>query len=162
MDVKGAYLALALLAGPAQADSVYYFNENFDVSAMVPADYEAQPPSHIGDGQDFVSPDGTVHIRVWGRNDLVSDIGFEFQQARRVLAGLHGRVAFEWQDADGFVLSGMRRDGTVFFRRSLSGETCEGEPVIGSVQVDYPAADKIMLQPLVAELADSLHIGACG
>lgn len=164
MALKPAYLALALglTGGGAGAENVYYFNERFDVTAEIPADYEARHASDNGDGQEFRAPDGQVRIRVWGAHDILSDMAAEFDFALNSYLGRGDVIAYQRLDGRGFEFAGLHRDGSGFYRRTLAGETCEGDPVMGSMQVDYPAADKVALGGLIRDLAGSLHIGACG
>lgn len=164
MALKSAYLALALglTGGGACAETFYYFNERFDVTAEIPVGYEAGHTATNGDGQEFLSPGGDIRVRVWGAHDILSSVAVEYDFALNSYRGRGDVIAYQWQDARGFEFSGLHRDGSGFYRRTLAGETCEGEPVMGSVQVDYASMDKVALGALIREIAESLHIGACG
>ncbi|OBS53418.1 hypothetical protein A8B73_06405 [Methylosinus sp. 3S-1] len=146
-------MAVVLLASAALAESWrQYRNARFGTTADVPADWTMGEAPENDDGRVFASPDGRAQITVSGgfRTDQKAQ---EF--ADRLAPGKGETVTYRRRAKDWLAVSGTKGD-RIFYRKALL--SCNGT-VWNSVAIDYPAAQKKKLDPLVTRVARSLRAG---
>jgi hypothetical protein len=144
--------ALALPAGAAPGWQVY-MNPRYGTTLDVPADWRRGREPDNGDGLVFTSPDGAATIRVWGGLHIADSVAEELDS--REAANPGETISYRRRDRRSLVVSGRRGD-TVFYRKSIL--SCR-DTVWSSLAIEYPAARKAALDPLVSRVAGSLKQG---
>jgi serine/threonine-protein kinase len=152
-------LALALLASALAVSAEaapgwrVYANPRYGTILEVPGDWRPGREPDNGDGLVFTSPDGAASIRVWGGLHIADSIAEELDSRETAEPG--ETVSYRRRGPRSLVISGRRGD-TVFYRKSIL--SCR-DTVWNSVVIEYPAARKAALDPLVARVAGSLKQG---
>src|SRR4051812_38520896 len=144
--------ALALPAGAAPGWQVY-MNPRYGTTVDVPADWRPGREPDNGDGLVFTSPDGAATIRVWGGLHIADSVAEEMSARETAEPGETN--SYRRGDRRSLVVSGRRGD-TVFYRKSIL--SCR-DTVWSSLAIEYPAARKAALDPLVSRVAGSLKQG---
>ena len=146
------FLVLATLAGPAVAqDWGVYENARFGYVIDIPPDYVGEGEAENGDGQIFVSDDGTQMLRVHGANALE---GFE-AKLDEAMAGAreagwtlsYERITPSWASFSG------TRNGMIVYARAIS--LCDGTQ-FASFELQYPETDLDDMHAVVERLVRSL------
>lgn len=157
-----AAAAMILAAGAALAQPFWhhYANARFGTAADVPADFLADESPANGDGQRFVSPDGTAEIRIYGAFNVV---GSSLEDYRRFLIDSYAEngwvLTYTPAGADWLVISGVRGEEIVYLRAEL-GRGCPAS-LFHHVEMVYPVADAARWDGIVGHVAKSLA-GPCG
>ncbi len=148
-------VSLALAPIPAIAgDWTVLRNERFGFSVDVPAAYKAAPPPENNDGRAYTSADGQIKISAYGHlfvevKTLAEDAAQEEGFART--DGLV--VTYRNISQQTFTLSGLKGD-RILFEHGVP--TCNATAA-AIIVLDYPAAQKARLDPVVARMVRSLH-----
>jgi serine/threonine-protein kinase len=149
--VRACFLGLLVASVAAAAASAEgwrtYVNPRFGAMAQYPADWTMGPEPENGDGRQFTSPDGRASLTISGILFVLSRAE-EF--AIRLKPDEGETIAYQQQGRDWIVVSGLK-NGRIFYRKSLL--TCD---VWNDVSLDYPAADKVKYDAIVAHVAASL------
>lgn len=152
-------MLLSLTVGSAFAATLKpYGNARFNYWAHVPADLVAQPPPENGDGQGWKSRDGKVDVRVWGsygpevldRADVRSFAAWNEKSIRDD----GGRITYKRLLTDAFVLSGYRKDGRIFYQKTLVKDGTEA-----TVLIEYPVTQRALWDKLSGQIAATLKWG---
>ena len=130
-----------------------YHNDRFGTTADVPANWRAGPPPENDDGRVFTSPDGSAHITISGGLHIWDTVaeGMAMQEA-----GPPGAtVTYRHREAHTTTLSGTKGN-LIFYEKHVLA--CHDQ-VWNSVYIDYPAARKKEIDPLVGHVVRSLRSG---
>ncbi len=148
---------LAMMSFVAQAaDWKNYLNGRFGFSVDVPASFKSKPPPLNGDGLGFVSKDKTAEISIYGHNitfhhmssKSLADDAREYEELASDL-----RITYRQIAPSAYTLSGVSGDRIVYIH---AVKTCKGEAA-AILRVEYPQADKLQFDPLIAHMAGTLH-----
>lgn len=151
------FLLMALTIVPAFAQGwVRYENVRFGYFIDLPPDFVAQGESANGDGQSFALPGKPIDLGVWG-----GQISSNFEQE------VAWRIAQD--DAEGWNLayqastprwaswSSMKGDRIAYQRLII---LCDGSSY-AAFRAEYSGRDRLLMDPIVEQLAGSLKSGAC-
>ncbi len=125
----------------------------FAYAVDVPRSYRAGREPDNGDGQKFTSPDGNVAIHVYGhypapgaKDRLGADYASSLLFARE-----SGRVTYAVR-RDGFFAISWRKGARIVYQKTV--------PLIeygtGTVELDYPAARRREVDPILRRVTRSL------
>ncbi len=126
-----------------------YENPRFgSIIPVPPAMVPLRPPDN-GDGQAFVSPDGTVVLTVYGAFNVDGNGDLEARwQADLAEAGR--TITYKRKTPGWFVLSGVLPDGTGFYERY----TADSKHV-AAWRITYPQAQEKKYAPWIERIAKS-------
>jgi hypothetical protein len=153
-------LALALAAGPARAaEWTHYENPRFGYEIAIPPGFGPDgPPPANGDGQVFISDDGTQLLRVYGGH--VVDGSFEAIAGRAMDAAedagwalSYERVTPRWTSYSG------TRGGMILYARGIA--LCGGTQ-FASFEIEYPDDDLEWMHAVIDRLMPSLKASGSG
>jgi hypothetical protein len=137
----------------AQEKWATYMNPRFGTIADYPASIftVGDPPPENGDGQSFRSGDGRAQLSIYGAYNAEGDT------PQRYLAKLADEgVSYRRTTARTYVISGTRQDQLFYERCNFQ----EGKSdTINCFSVTYPAAEKVVWDPIVTRLSKSLRAG---
>ena len=149
-------LAVSAVAGIAQEGGGTYRNVRHGFTLKYPAAQFIALPVATEDGRQFVSTDGKARLlagtvaNVDNRN-LKSYRDFLIHETYAGADITYAPVRDTW-----FVLSGIRKDGTLFYQRV--NFLCGGRS-INSWAMLFPAADKPMYQPVIDDVHRNYRAG---
>ncbi len=124
-----------------------YLNPLFAFEVPIPPGLRAQSNPRQGPACRFVSGNGTLAIRAWG-DALRPEPGDPLEWAWRDAVNLRGRrIDYQRRNRSGFVLSGMNRDGSIFYEKLILGRGATA-----GVNVSYPASESAAFAPWLAEI----------
>lgn len=130
-----------------------YMNPRFGTIADYPASIFTvrDPPPENGDGQSFRSSDGRAQLLIYGARNAENDTPQSY------LAKLADEgVSYRRTTARTYVISGTRKDQLFYERCNFQ----EGKnDIINCFTVTYPAAEKVVWDPIVTRLSKSLRAG---
>jgi serine/threonine-protein kinase len=148
-----AAVAALLCVSAATAEAWrQYRNARFGTTADVPKDWAMGEAPENDDGRIFTSPDGRAQIIVHGG---FRSFQTEQELAERLAPGDGETVTYRRKGKDWLAVSGTKGD-RIFYRRSLL--SCNGT-VWNNISIDYPAAQKKKLDPVVTRVSRSLRAG---
>jgi len=135
---------------PAQREWEPYSNGRFGFALDVPTALVAQPESDNGDGRMWTSPDGQVHLAVYGSNNTSGATAkqmLEQDVAERTAAGED--VTYQRSTDTFYVVSGYQSDGQVFYLACWVGTGS-----LNAMWWLYPTSQAETVEPW---LTDSYH-----
>jgi len=150
-------LLLALVPLGALADDwSHYVNSRYGYEIAVPPGYSGQGESDSGDGQVFVSRQGTQVLRVFG--GFITDGDFTSAMAERQRQDADDGWAISYQAATPkwVSYSGSKR-GFIVYVRAIA--RCGDQYAM--FRLRYSKSDAAALDPVVSRLAASLKTGSC-
>lgn len=162
MTLRAALFCASLACGgPAVAEQFWEVGR-FDVTGLLPDVFDpAGLQSDSGDGWTYSSFDGTAELIVFGGHDL-GNIRADQEVTRQGLLARGATVDRKTAGLHSYSYAGTEADGRAYFRFTLAGFTCEGDPVLGSFLLRYDLDPDLQHAPLIDVLRDSFLIGACG
>jgi hypothetical protein len=152
--VLAAALCLAALSAHAQdVDAGWrtYGNARFGVWLDYPDVFAtADPEPANGDGRRFRTADGAASLTIYGAYNVNHQSARELMQAYRTqgVDYAYAQAGPAW-----FVLSGTKQ-GTIGYLRCHLGD---GD-VVGCFDLEYPKADRLRWDPIVARLSRGLRL----
>jgi len=126
---------------------MFYRNVRFGCGLPIPPGMKALRPPDNGDGQVFASLDDKVQIRVSGHFnvDRMADVekSWESQLAEKERTITYKRKADGW-----YVVSGVNKDGTGFYRKYVANEK-----YWATWTITYPQAEEKRYAPWIERMA---------
>jgi len=151
------FLVTLCVAASAAAQQRWatYANPRFGTTVDYPASLFPQrdPPPANGDGQRFRSRDGRMRLSAWGQYNVNDDTPESYVKD---IVERDGGITYRQITQRYFVVSGLRQ-GEIFYQRC--NFAAKPDDVIDCFKLIYPAADKAVLDPVVARLSRSLRNG---
>jgi hypothetical protein len=145
-------LTIAFLAAPAAArDLRSYEDARFGIAAVVPADWQQQPPDARWYGARFVSPDGDAWLAIYA----VSPAGNVDAHMETTAHGDGEDVTLIVRRPGWLVVSGWKGD-RAFYRKAVLA--C-GSTVWHHIALEYPARLNQAYDSLVSIVSRSLQPG---
>jgi hypothetical protein len=137
----------------AQEKWATYMNPRFGTTVDYPGRIftDRDPPPENGDGQSFRSGDGHAQLLIYGAYNAEGDT-----PQRYVEKHADEGVSYRRATARTYVISGTRKDQLFYERCNFQ----EGKnDIINCFSVTYPAAEKVVWDPIVTRLSKSLRAG---
>jgi hypothetical protein len=132
-----------------------FVGDRFGTTIDYPAGFLAmQPPPGNDDGRTFRSADGAVTLLVFGQFNIDGLDGPAMMERDRDWGG-YEQVTYQSAKADRYVLSGYSGD-RVFYR---AARIDAGTGVVHVFEIEYPAAEKAVWDPIVTRMAKSFRAG---
>jgi len=150
-------LLMALMIVPALAQGRdRYDNARFGYFIDLPPGFVAQGESANGDGQSFAMPGKPIELSVWG--GLISS-DFEQEVAWRIAQdGADGwNLAYQAVTPSWASWSSIQGD-RIAYQRLIT--FCSGRRY-AAFRAEYSMRDRLLMDPIVAQLVGSLKGGAC-
>lgn len=145
--------ASSLLAGDGDEK---YVNVRFGYSIAYPADIlHPQGESDNGDGQKFLSEDGSALLLVYGANNVLEQSLEALYQEALQGGGEENPdrvVTYRTMKKDWFVVSG-REAGNIFYQKTMMN----GDQYVSFI-LEYPESQKAAYDPIVGTLAKSFRL----
>jgi hypothetical protein len=98
-----------------------YVNRRFGFTVGYPSNFHPQGVSGNGDGQEFVSLDGTASLRAWGEENLQRQTLAD--HLRDSVSALGINVTYQRLKRDFYVVSGYAGGKIVYLRVTLRKDT---------------------------------------
>jgi hypothetical protein len=133
----------AQMTSPTSSPSVTYrryLNGRFQISAEIPAQFQAGHPPENGDGQIFRF--GSARVSVYGNVNSFSET--PAQALASAVQSAPGEITYQSQNGPVIAVSGQTTTGQVFYIRSVVRPG-----LIATLDWLYPAQDQAVHQPEV-------------
>ena len=136
-----------------------YHNARFGFSLSYPSHiFQVERTTESGDGQLFVSRDGSARLLVgaFANTDRHSPRSYQDLIAHDTYAGFtvdYAPTGPRWS-----VLSGAR-EGTMFYEKAIF--SCQGK-LINSFAMTYPVAERKLYDAIVEQIEDTFRAGEAG
>lgn len=149
---------ITLVGTQALADEVYW-NKYLNFTATLPAGFVRTHTTSSGDGATFSDASG-AEIDVYGYE---MDLELEADLVERIYFWTDdgGTITYQASGEDWYVLSGLTGTGAVFYNHQISGEDCDGRPILAVMTLTYDPAEKARIDPLIGPAAASLRFLLC-
>lgn len=135
---------------PENIDYDTYYNNRFEYVVKYPETLlNKQPPPQNNDGRSFISPEGSIEMRVSGAHNIPKKTFSEIYQEQLQAYQQESRVTYQAQQDNWFVISGYR-DGTVFYRKIIF----YNDDVL-ELTLTYDRTLQPEFDPIVAEISRS-------
>lgn len=135
---------------------ITYENPRFGFSLYYPSNvFKPQPPAENGDGQVFLTDDGSAKIVVYGARN---DEGYSLKEYRGIILsefGGYDRLDYSPTGNSWFVLSGYRED-KIYYQKVMF--SC-GNRIINALSVTFPTAEKPFYEGLIETIEDNFKTG---
>lgn len=132
----------------------YYANARFGYSILYPSDFLVpEPESGNSDGRSFHSPRRLGKLSVWG------SYASELETTPVSIARLYetdcrsGSITYEVLKLHLIAFSCVNRTGMILYQKTIIGR----DDVLRSVRFEYPYSDRATWNPVVRQVANSLH-----
>lgn len=135
----------------AAVNYLTYTNPRFGFSIFYPADFIPQEPPENGDGQVFLSRDGSAELRVYGSHN-VFDASLETLFSEE-LARITGDIAYQKIKDNWYVLSWSEGD-RIFYMKTFAGEAA-----INTFIFSYPLSEKGFYDRVTEQISLSFSPG---
>jgi hypothetical protein len=145
------------LSGEAGRGPAYkqYVNARFNYVISYPAGLLVpQGEADNGDGQRFLSRDGSAEMLVWGSNNALNETlrsSFGKESRERTREHPDRVVTYKRLKGNAYVVSGYQ-DGKVFYRKTMLADD-----VFISFYLSYPVDRKGEFDPVTAEISSSFR-----
>jgi hypothetical protein len=152
-----AGLLLITFAWEAAAETwKVYANARYGTVAEYPADrFRPGRPPDNGDGQRFMARDG-AELAIFGGFNIDNYTLGTYEQFLRSGSSDYQNVTYRTTGENWLVLSGYR-DDSIFYEKYIFAKGKDVDVIHGLV-VTYPRAAKAVYDPIVARMAQSLHV----
>lgn len=162
MIVRGLGLCAALLlALPVHAQTAFEVDQ-YDFTGDLPDGFGPPDSSENANGARYRSLDGAAELLVFGGDDVFDGVAVALEITKSSAEERGDTILMSNHDEDSFLIVARLRNGGVYFRYTLSGQTCESVPVFGTVVLSYREDQAAIYEPMIGPLVTSLFIGACG
>jgi hypothetical protein len=134
-----------------------YFNPRFGTIVDAPTEgFTASPPAASGDGQEWVSDDGSGQVLVYGTLIVTVDTFWQYRDYITDLARSDGLdITYAPGKGNWFVISGYLGQDIVYEKVVLT--TGCSSLIANHLYVKYPVAQKKRYDPIVSRMAKSLQ-----
>lgn len=148
----GILTGVAMLAGPAGADTLTYENARFGTFVTFPAHVfqQAMEPPPRGEGMTFLAEDG-ASLAVFAVNNALDLSPEEFADQSASVESAASEVTYRRVVDNWVVLSGIENDW-IFYKRFVFG----GDDIIHGLLLRYPHSRRDSYDALVEEISASL------
>jgi hypothetical protein len=127
-----------------------YYNNRFEYVVKYPENLlNKQPPPQNNDGRSFVSPEGSIKMRVSGSHNVPERTFSEIYQQQLQAYQQESRVTYQTKQDNWFVISGYR-DGNVFYKKTIF----YNDDVL-DLTLTYDRTLQPEFDPIVAEISRS-------